>query len=89
MYGKLVNGELVPAPKNFRGIINYNLYPARMVEDGYKPVVYTQIPADGVDEIDENTLEVLKKAEKKYKSTFKENSRAITQVWVEDVEDSV
>ena len=29
MYAKLINDELIPAPTNYRGIINYNKYKKR------------------------------------------------------------
>lgn len=83
MYAKLVNGQLVTAPTNFRGIINYCRFPERMVEDGYKPVVYTAMPADGIPEYDEETLEIVKEAEKSYESSFEETEHEIVQVWHE------
>ena len=83
MYAKLIDGKLVEAPNNYRGIINYNRYPERMVEDGYKEVVQTPIPADGVDKYDENTLELIEKASKSYESHYEEQDGRIVQVWNE------
>ena len=83
MYAKLVNGELIPAPTNYRGIINYNRYPEKMVEDGYKPVEYTDMPDDGKDKYDDETLEVIEKAKKTYESQYQEKNDKIVQVWKE------
>ena len=86
MYAKLVNGELVEAPYNYRGIINYNKYPERMAEDGYKPVEYTKMPADGQDEYDytdEENPVLVKEATKHYESNWEEQGDKIVQVWDE------
>ena len=82
MYAKLVNGELIPAPTNFRGVINYNRFPERMIEDGYKPVERSVIPEDGLDKYDENG-ELIEKASKSYESQYQEKKNKIVQVWKE------
>lgn len=86
MYAKLIDGKLVEAPYNYRGIINYNKYPERMVEDGYKPVENTPIPADGQDEYDytdEDNPVLVKEATKHYESGWEEQTDKIVQVWNE------
>ena len=80
MYGKLVNGELILAPTNHRGIINYNLYPERMVEDGYKEVINTEIPDDGLDKYNEEG-ELIEQATKSYTSHYEEQEDKIVKVW--------
>ena len=86
MYAKLVNGGLKEAPYNYRGIINYNKYPERMVEDGYKPVENTPMPADGIDEYDysdEDNPVLVKEVAKHYESHWEERGDKIVNVWVE------
>lgn len=88
MYAKLVDGKLVEAPNNYRGIINYNKYPERMVEDGYKEVVFTNMPSDGYDEYDMESGELIRKAQVKYKAIYIDAPNQIQQAWVEDNEAS-
>lgn len=86
MYAKLMEGNLQEAPYNYRGIINYNKYPERMVEDGYKEVEYTAIPEDGQDEYDytdEDNPVLIKEATKHYESRWEEIGNKIVQVWQE------
>ena len=83
MYAKLINGKLKPAPTNYRGIINYNRYPEKMIEDGYKQVVYNYMPEDGQNKYDEITGEVVEEAKKRYESHWEEQDGKIVQVWTE------
>ena len=75
MYAKLQNGMLHSAPKTvtWNGCTVNNPSADKLVELGYKPVVYTDMP--------ENTTEG-----KHYESTWEEAETEITQVWnlVED-----
>ena len=69
MYGKLINGKLRGAPrplKTEQGDIFTN-DPAIYLENGYKEVVMTSYPQDGM----------------YYVSTWSENDTQIVQVWVE------
>lgn len=86
MYAKLIDGQFSEAPVNYRGIINYNKYPERLAEDGYKPVEYTKMPADGIDEYDytdEENPVLVKKADKQYEFSWEEREDKIVQVWNE------
>lgn len=86
MYAKLINGELKPAPTNYRGIINYSQYPERMEEDGYKLVEYTPMPEDGRDEYDYSDPDnpvLVKEATKQYDSHWEEQDDRIVRVWDE------
>ena len=86
MFAKLSNGKLREAPANYRGIINYNRYPERMAEDGYKPVENTPMPEDGQevwDDTDELNPVLVKPAEKHYESHWEERGDKIVKVWDE------
>lgn len=70
MYAKLQNGMLRSAPKTvtWNGCTVNNPSAEKLMELGYKPVVYTDIP--------ENTTEG-----KHYESSWTETEAEITQVW--------
>lgn len=70
MYAKLQNGFLRSAPKTvtWNGCTVNNPSADKLVELGYKPVVYTDMP--------ENTTEG-----KHYESSWTETEAEITQVW--------
>ena len=82
MYAKLINGELIPAPTNYRGIINYNRFPERVSEDGYKLVEYSEIPEDGLDKYGDDG-ELIEKASKTYESHYEDAGNKIVQIWKE------
>lgn len=75
MYAKLQNGMLRSAPKTvqWRNCTVNNPSTDKLVELGYKPVRYTDMPETTVDG-------------KHYESTWEETDAEITQVWnlVED-----
>lgn len=70
MYAKLQNGILRSAPRTitWNGCTVNNPSADKLVELGYKPVVYTDMP--------ENTTEG-----KHYESSWTETEAEITQVW--------
>lgn len=70
MYAKLQNGMLHSAPKTvtWNGCTVNNPSADKLVELGYKPVVYTDMP--------ENT-----KTGKHYESSWTETEAEITQMW--------
>lgn len=70
MYAKLQNGMLRSAPKTvtWKGCTVNNPSEEKLVELGYKPVVYTDMP--------ENT-----ETGKHYESSWTETEAEITQVW--------
>lgn len=70
MYAKLQNGMLRSAPKTvtWNGCTVNNPSADKLMELGYKPVVYTDMP--------ENTTEG-----KHYESSLTETEAEITQVW--------
>lgn len=70
MYAKLQNGMLHSAPKTvtWNGCTVNNPSADKLVELGYKPVVYTDMP--------ENT-----ETGKHYESSWTETEAEITQVW--------
>ena len=70
MYAKLQNGMLRSAPKTvtWKGCTVNNPSGEKLVELGYKPVVYTDMP--------ENT-----ETGKHYESSWTETEAEITQVW--------
>ena len=43
-YGKLIENQLEYAPKNKGSILNYYLNEEKLIEDGYKPVVFGDVP---------------------------------------------
>lgn len=75
MYAKLQNGMLRSAPKTvqWRNCTVNNPSADKLVELGYKPVVYTDMPTDA-------------ESGKHYESSWEETDTEITQVWnlVED-----
>lgn len=70
MYAKLQNGMLHSAPKTvtWNGCTVNNPSADKLVELGYKPVVYTDIPTDV-------------ETGKHYESSWTETEAEITQVW--------
>ena len=70
MYAKLQNGMLRSAPKTvtWNGCTVNNPYADKLMELGYKPVVYTDMP--------ENTTEG-----KYYESSWEESDTEIIQTW--------
>lgn len=70
MYAKLQNGMLRSAPKTvtWNGCTVNNPSAEKLMELGYKPVVYTDMPAETVEG-------------KHYESTWEETDTEITQVW--------
>ena len=66
-YGKLVDGELVLAPKNITiGNVTYKpATEAAYIQAGYKEVAYAPYPTDG----------------NEYQSTYKEMKKQIAQIW--------
>lgn len=70
MYAKLQNGMLRSAPKTvtWNGCTVNNPSAEKLMELGYKPVVYTDMP--------ETTVEG-----KHYESSWEETETEITQVW--------
>ncbi len=46
MYVKLIDNQIIQAPKNKDGIINYNLDVERMIQDGYKLFVPAEVPPE-------------------------------------------
>lgn len=77
MYAKLQNGILRSAPRTitWNGCTVNNPSDDKLVELGYKPVRYTDMPTEVVEG-------------KRYESTWEEAETEITQVWnlVEDPE---
>lgn len=75
MYAKLQNGMLRSAPKTvtWRNCTVNNPSAEKLMELGYKPVVYTDMPTDA-------------ESGKHYESSWEETETEITQVWnlVED-----
>lgn len=45
-YIKLIDGNPIEAPQNYNGIINYNLCPELMIQDGYKLLVPAIVPPE-------------------------------------------
>ena len=70
MYAKLQNGMLRSAPKTvtWNGCTVNNPSADKLVELGYKPVVYTDMPTDT-------------ESGKHYESSWTESETEITQVW--------
>lgn len=70
MYAKLQNGMLRSAPKTvtWNGCTVNNPSADKLVELGYKPVIYTDMPTEVVEG-------------KHYESTWEETDTEITQVW--------
>lgn len=70
MYAKLQNGMLHSAPKTvtWKGCTVNNPSADKLVELGYKPVRYTDMPTENVEG-------------KHYESTWEETEAEITQVW--------
>lgn len=70
MYAKLQNGMLRSAPKTvtWNGCTVNNPSADKLVELGYKPVRYTDMPTENVEG-------------KHYESTWEETETEITQVW--------
>lgn len=70
MYAKLQNGMLHSAPKTvtWNGCTVNNPSADKLVELGYKPVVYTDMPTDA-------------ETGKHYESSWTETEAEITQVW--------
>lgn len=70
MYAKLQNGMLRSAPKTvtWNGCTVNNPSADKLVELGYKPVVYTDMPTDA-------------ETGKHYESSWTETEAEITQVW--------
>lgn len=70
MYAKLQNGMLRSAPKTvqWRNCTVNNPSADKLAELGYKPVRYTDMPAETVEG-------------KHYESTWEETDTEITQVW--------
>lgn len=70
MYAKLQNGMLRSAPKTvtWKGCTVNNPSADKLVELGYKPVRYTDMPTENVEG-------------KHYESTWEETETEITQVW--------
>lgn len=46
MYCKLINNEIIEAPQNYNGIMNYNLDEDLMKADGWKPLISATIPPE-------------------------------------------
>lgn len=70
MYAKLQNGMLRSAPKTvtWKGCTVNNPSADKLVELGYKPVRYTDMPTENVEG-------------KHYESTWEETEAEITQMW--------
>ena len=70
MYAKLQNGMLRSAPKTvtWNGCTVNNPSADKLMELGYKPVVYTDMPTDA-------------ESGKHYESSWEETETEITQVW--------
>lgn len=70
MYAKLQNGMLRSAPKTvtWNGCTVNNPSAEKLMELGYKPVVYTDMPTDA-------------ETGKHYESSWTETEAEITQVW--------
>ena len=70
MYAKLQNGMLHSAPKTvtWKGCTVNNPSADKLVELGYKPVRYTDMPTENVEG-------------KHYESTWEETEAEITQMW--------
>ena len=70
MYAKLQNGMLRSAPKTvtWNGCTVNNPSAEKLLELGYKPVRYTDMPADA-------------ESGKHYESSWEETETEITQVW--------
>ena len=70
MYAKLENGMLHSAPKTvtWKGCTVNNPSAEKLMELGYKPVVYTDMPTDA-------------ETGKHYESSWTETEAEITQVW--------
>ena len=70
MYAKLQNGMLRSAPKTvtWNGCTVNNPSAEKLMELGYKPVVYTDMPAETIEG-------------KHYESTWEETEAEITQMW--------
>lgn len=70
MYAKLENGMLHSAPKTvtWKGCTVNNPSADKLVELGYKPVRYTDMPTENVEG-------------KHYESTWEETEAEITQMW--------
>lgn len=77
MYGKLVNGAVIAPPKFHNGIINYNLNTKKLIEDGYKEVIYSE-PSQELGEYQEHFC------------TYEETETEINQIWsVRDIDKSI
>lgn len=70
MYAKLINNRLQPAPKQVRcnGNTVFNPPPDILVEMGYLPVQYTDMPADAPEGYH-------------YESSWNQTEAEILQVW--------
>lgn len=71
MYAKLVNGTIRSAPKQvqYNGNTVINPSPDKLLELGYLPVVYTDMPMDAPEG-------------QHYESHLEQTNAEITQVWV-------
>ena len=70
MYAKLINGTLRSAPKkvDYNGKIIFNPTEEILLELGYLPVTYTDMPTDAPDG-------------QHYESSWKQNDTEIVQAW--------
>ena len=70
MYAKLQNGMLIRAPSTVKwhGCMVNNPSAEKLMELGYKPVVYTDMPTDA-------------ETGKHYESTWEETETEIVQTW--------
>lgn len=70
MYAKLQKGMLISAPRTVKwhGCMVNNPSAEKLMELGYKPVVYTDMPTDA-------------ETGKHYESSWEETETEITQVW--------
>lgn len=77
MYGKIEKGILTLPPKFKDGIINYDKNEQKLIEDGYKEVIYTE-------------PEIEPAEEQELYCTYEETEDAIIQVWgVRDIDRNV
>lgn len=70
MYAKLIDNTLCPAPHTvaWRGHTVNNPSPDKLLELGYLPVTYTEMPADAPNG-------------KHYEEKWEQNNTSIVQVW--------
>ena len=77
MYAKLKDGGLTIPPKFYNGIINYHLNTKKLIEDGYKEVIYSE-PTEELGEYQEHFC------------TYEETETAINQIWgVRDIDRNI